>query len=144
VLSSSCRRRSWRCIIAISSEETTPIAIWWRSIVTVTTRYTVTAEPVRMGMVLMTKADPHEEPCAIKVACTVLQTSGGSDPFAEFNQDHRAIKRVVRGMLGFKSFWAACCTIAGIEVMHAIRKGQLVTAEDRLRTPAEQFYALAA
>jgi hypothetical protein len=47
-------------------------------------------------------------------------------------------------MLGFKSFWAACCTIAGIEVMHAIRKGQLVTTGDRPRTPAEQFYALAA
>ena len=59
-------------------------------------------------------------------------------------QDHRAINRVVRPMLGFKSFWAACCTIAGIEVMHAIRKGQLATAEDRPRTPAEQFYALAA
>ena len=38
-------------------------------------------------------------------------------------QDHRAVKRVVRPMLGFKSFWAARCTIAGIETMHAIRKG---------------------
>jgi putative transposase len=47
-------------------------------------------------------------------------------------------------MLGFKSFWAARCTIAGMEVMHAIRKGQLATAVDRPRTPAEQFYALAA
>ena len=27
-------------------------------------------------------------------------------------QDHRAVKRVVRPMLGFKSFWAARCTIA--------------------------------
>jgi putative transposase len=51
---------------------------------------------------------------------------------------------LVRAMLGFKSFWAACCTIAGIEVMHAIRKGQLATAEERPRTPAEQFCALAA
>src|SRR6476620_4841360 len=39
-------------------------------------------------------------------------------------QDQRAVKRVIRPMLGFKSFWAACCTIAGIEVMHGICKGQ--------------------
>jgi putative transposase len=59
-------------------------------------------------------------------------------------QDHRAVKRLTRPMLGFKSFWAARCTIAGIEVMHAIRKGQLLTAENESHTPAEQFYALAA
>jgi hypothetical protein len=47
-------------------------------------------------------------------------------------------------MLGFKSFWAACCTIAGMEVMHAIRKGQLLTPENGSYTPAEQFYALPA
>jgi hypothetical protein len=35
-------------------------------------------------------------------------------------------------------------TIAGIEVMHAIRKGQLATPENARQTPAEQFYALAA
>ena len=59
-------------------------------------------------------------------------------------QDHRAVKRLTHPMLGFKSFWAACCTIAGIEVMHAIRKGQLATPENARQTPAEQFYALAA
>jgi putative transposase len=59
-------------------------------------------------------------------------------------QDHRAVKRLTRPMLGFKSFWAACCTIAGIEVMHALHKRQLVTLENRPQTPAEQFYALAA
>jgi len=59
-------------------------------------------------------------------------------------QDHRAVKRKVRPMLGFKSFWSARCTIAGIEVMHAIRKGQLATLESASQTPAEQFYALAA
>ena len=58
-------------------------------------------------------------------------------------QDHRAVKRLTRPMLGFKSFWAARCTIAGIEVMHAIRKGQLETTETVARTPAEQFNALA-
>jgi putative transposase len=59
-------------------------------------------------------------------------------------QDHRAVKRLTHPMLGFKSFWAACCTIAGIEVMHAIRKGSLATPENACQTPAEQFYALAA
>jgi putative transposase len=59
-------------------------------------------------------------------------------------QDHRAVKRLTRPMLGFKSFWAARCTIAGIEVMHALRKGQLATTGTLSRTPAEQFYALAA
>jgi putative transposase len=59
-------------------------------------------------------------------------------------QDHRGVKRITHPMLGFKSFWAACCTIAGIEVMHAIRKGQLVTPGHSFQRPAEQFYALAA
>src|SRR5690349_20159880 len=59
-------------------------------------------------------------------------------------QDHRAVKRLTHPMLGFKSFWAARCTIAGIEVMHAIRKGQLVSTVATSQTPAEQFYALAA
>ena len=59
-------------------------------------------------------------------------------------QDHRAVKRLTRPMLGFKSFWAARCTIAGIEVMHAIRKGQLDSTQIGARTLAEQFYALAA
>ena len=59
-------------------------------------------------------------------------------------QDHRAVKRVVKPMLGFKSFWAVCCTIAGIEIMHAMRKEQLATTGTGFTTPAEQFYALAA
>jgi len=59
-------------------------------------------------------------------------------------QDHRAVKRLTHPMLGFKSFWAARCTIAGIEVMHAIRKGQLMTIGNAPQTPVEQFYALAA
>jgi putative transposase len=59
-------------------------------------------------------------------------------------QEHRAVKRITRPMLGFKSFWAARCTIAGLEVMHAIRKGQLATPGNTAQTPAGQFYALAA
>jgi putative transposase len=56
-------------------------------------------------------------------------------------QDHRAVKRMVRPMLGFKSFHSAAATLAGIELMHMIRKGQLRTT-GKLR-PAEQFYSLA-
>jgi putative transposase len=60
-------------------------------------------------------------------------------------QDHRAIKRVARPMLGFKSFEAAQYTLAGIELMHMVKKGQLVGEEGvEGLTPAEQFYALAA
>ncbi len=58
-------------------------------------------------------------------------------------QDHRAVKRVLRPMLGFKSFWAAQSTLAGIEVMHMIRKGQLQRDGRETQTPAEQFYSLA-
>ena len=59
-------------------------------------------------------------------------------------QDHRAVKRLTRPMLGFTSFWTARWTIAGIDVMHAIRKGQLVADRAKFQTPAEQFSALAA
>jgi putative transposase len=59
-------------------------------------------------------------------------------------QEHRAVKRLTRPTLGFKSFWAARGTMAGIEVMHALRKGQLATTGTVSQTPAEQFYALAA
>ena len=41
------------------------------------------------------------------------------------DQDHRLIKRVIRLMLGFKSFRAASAVLAGIELMHMICKGQL-------------------
>jgi transposase-like protein len=59
-------------------------------------------------------------------------------------QDHRAVKRVTRPMLGCKSFEAAQRTLAGIELMHMIKKKQLVVeAGDEGLTAAEQFYALA-
>jgi putative transposase len=56
-------------------------------------------------------------------------------------QDHRAIKRQVRPMMGFKSFWSAAVTFVGIELMHMIRKGQSKAA-GRL-CPAQQFHSLA-
>ncbi len=58
-------------------------------------------------------------------------------------QDHRAIKRVTRPMLGFKSFRAARAVLAGIELMHMIRKGQfMIEGRDGISF-ADQFYALA-
>ena len=56
-------------------------------------------------------------------------------------QDHRAIKRLTRPMLGFKSFWSAVITLTGIELMHMIRKGQLKGSGKSC--PAQQFYSLA-
>jgi putative transposase len=57
-------------------------------------------------------------------------------------QDHRAVKRVTRPTLGFKSFRSAAATLAGVELMHMIRKGQLLTTG--ISRPAQQFYSLAA
>ena len=58
-------------------------------------------------------------------------------------QDHRAVKRITRPMLGFKTFRCARILLAGIEVMHMIRKGQLVAIKDRVWSAANQFYSLA-
>jgi putative transposase len=57
-------------------------------------------------------------------------------------QDHRAIKRITRPMLGFKSFWCARILLAGIETMHMIRKRQL-GSPGSTASAAEQFYSLA-
>jgi putative transposase len=59
-------------------------------------------------------------------------------------QDHRGVKRVTRPMLGFKSFDAAQFTLAGVELMHMLRKGQLEGGIEQGQTSAAQFYALAA
>jgi len=55
------------------------------------------------------------------------------------------VTRVTRPMLGFKSFDTAQDTLAGVELMHMIKKGQMggKEGEERL-TLAEQFYSLAA
>ena len=58
-------------------------------------------------------------------------------------QDHRAIKRVTRPMLNFKSFRAARNVLVGIELMHMIRKGQLLLQGCSELSFADQFYALA-
>ena len=59
-------------------------------------------------------------------------------------QDHRAIKRIVRPMLGFKTFNSARRTLRGIELTHMIKKGQRVFGGNQDLSAAGQFYALAA
>ena len=59
-------------------------------------------------------------------------------------QDHRAIKRITKPMLNFKSFRAARSILAGIELVHMIRKGQLMLQGCSELSFADQFYALAA
>ena len=60
-------------------------------------------------------------------------------------QDHRAVKRITRSMLGFKAFDATQDTLVGIELMHMLKKQQLmVEAGNEGLTAAEQFYSLAA
>ena len=58
-------------------------------------------------------------------------------------QDHRAVKRVTRPMLNFKSFRAAKNVLAGIELMYMIRKGQFLLQGCIKLSFADQFYALA-
>ena len=58
-------------------------------------------------------------------------------------QDHRAVKRVTKPMLNFKSFRSAKSFLAGIELMHMIRKGQLMMEVGNERSFVNQFYALA-
>jgi putative transposase len=60
-------------------------------------------------------------------------------------QDQRGVKRVTRPMLGVKAFTAAQDTLVGIELMHMMKKRQMmVEAGAEGLTAAEQFSSLAA
>jgi putative transposase len=59
-------------------------------------------------------------------------------------QDHRAVKRRVRSMLGFKSLNSARAILGGIEMVHLMRKGQAKYACAQQPSLAEQFERLAA
>ena len=59
-------------------------------------------------------------------------------------QDHRAIKRRVRPMLGFKSTGCARVILGGIELIHMMRKQQARYAGSQQLPLAEQFHLLAA
>jgi transposase-like protein len=58
-------------------------------------------------------------------------------------QDHRAIKRRVRPMLGFKSIATALVILGGIEMIHMMRKGQAKYARNPQPSLATQFELLA-
>jgi putative transposase len=57
----------------------------------------------------------------------------------QIEQDHRDIKRIVRPMLGFNSFRSASITLQGIELMHLIKKGQMVSGNNQNLSAAAQF-----
>jgi putative transposase len=57
-------------------------------------------------------------------------------------QDHRAIKRIIKPMMGFKDFRCARIILAGIELMHMIRIGQMQD-DGFAKTAVERFYSLA-
>ena len=63
-------------------------------------------------------------------------------------QDHRRVKRRTRPMLGFKGFWTARRTLAGVEAMAMLTKGQVraVPANDisAQRAFVHQVFGLAA
>jgi putative transposase len=59
-------------------------------------------------------------------------------------QDHRAIKRRTRPLLGFKDFNCARVILAGIELMHMIKKGQMKGAGKIAPSAPQLFYSLAA
>jgi putative transposase len=58
-------------------------------------------------------------------------------------QDHRAIKRLTRPLLNFKSFQSAGSVLAGIELVHMIRKGQFAIDGAYAMSLADQFSTLA-
>ncbi|WP_201865147.1 DDE-type integrase/transposase/recombinase, partial [Microvirga soli] len=59
-------------------------------------------------------------------------------------QDHRAIKRRIRPILGFKFLNNARVILGGIELVHMMRKGQAKYAHNLQLSLAEQFDLLAA
>jgi transposase-like protein len=58
-------------------------------------------------------------------------------------QDHRAVKRRVRPMLGFKSVASARAILGGIEMVHMMRKQQAKYACKQQLSLAEQFNLIA-
>jgi putative transposase len=58
-------------------------------------------------------------------------------------QDHLGVKRIIRPMLGSKSFRCGRILVSGIELMHTLRKG-LARQQGQSVSAAQQFYGLAA
>ena len=88
---------------------------------------------------------------ANKAAIDEINASSGSPIIVQqvkylnniVEQDHRAVKRVTKPMLNFKSLQSAKCVLASIELMHIIRNWQLLLKGCNEMSFADQFYALA-
>jgi putative transposase len=90
---------------------------------------------------------------ANKAALKAINVASSEDERIEIRQnkylnnriegDHRFIKKRTRPMLGFKSFRSAARTIAGIELLHMIKKGQL-TNNQNYQSTFSQFLSLVA
>jgi putative transposase len=63
---------------------------------------------------------------------------------SRIEQDHRRIKRRVRPMMGFHAFSSAAATLAGIEMLHMMRKHLGSLAFNPKATLKDQFEAIAA
>jgi len=57
-------------------------------------------------------------------------------------EEHRAVMRVTRPMLNFKSFRSASSVLVGIELLHMIRKGQFAFDGAGAMSFADQYFAL--
>ncbi|PEU74679.1 IS6 family transposase [Bacillus cereus] len=76
------------------------------------------AYPVAIRELKEEKCIPHGIPLRVKKYLNNI-----------IEQDHRFIKKRIRNMLGLKSLQTAKKMIAGIEVMHIIKKGQTLQGE---------------
>ena len=95
------------------------------------TRYTGDHVNAPVDKVLMTRVRSIEEPCAAKVARTVLETSGGSNPLAEFTRALRpaVIARKVsqcskntRGAEAFAAFTSVIRTLSSTFALFGVGK----------------------
>lgn len=97
------------------------------------------------------RGDEYKRPCSLGEGTGSKEPDNSAAPqwatasrlVPTHQQDHRAIKRVVRPLLGFKVFRCARILITGIETMHMIRKGQLDGHDGEVLSAADQFYSLA-
>jgi putative transposase len=99
-----------------------------------------TPEKVMMDKSGANKASIDEISAAIEIPMVVRQTKYLNNIV---EQDHRAVKRITKPMLGFKSFPSAKRILDGIELMHMIRNGQLMIEGADNLSFADLFYALA-
>ena len=80
------------------------------------------------------KLDNHRHLQLIVLAllgCTLIQIQIRQIKYLNniVEQDHRGIKRIVKPMMGSKSFHSAEATLAGIELCRMLKKGQHINSE---------------